>query len=102
MTTPTNIKNSEEIVNMVSVRLREIAHDINNALFVTKGFLDELTDDVKSKKYLEANYDHENFGDMLATVIRNTNKIELNLDKLRKFAKEDIFENSGVPKATPL
>jgi hypothetical protein len=98
MTTANNVKSPEEVVEMVSVRLREIVHDINNALFVTKGFLEEISEDIRDKKYLTPNYDHENFGDMLATVTRNADKIDQNLNILRKFAKEEIFDKSGVPK----
>ena len=98
MNAPSNVKTSEEVVEMVSVRLREIVHDINNALFVTKGFLEELAEDIKDKKYVQPNFDHENFGDMLATVTRNADKIDANLNILRKFAKEEIFDKSGVPK----
>ncbi|WP_186646840.1 hypothetical protein [Fluviispira vulneris] len=88
----------EAIVNMVSLRLREIIHDINNALFVTKGFLEELSDDVKEKKYADPKFDHENFNDMIATISRNVEKIDQNLIKLRKFAKEEVFEKTGVTK----
>lgn len=92
------VNTPEDVVNMVSTRLREIIHDMNNALFVTKGFIEELSDDVKAKKYLESNYDHENISDMVATISRNAEKIDMNLNKLRKFAKEEIFEKSGVAK----
>lgn len=88
----------EEVVNMVSQRLREIIHDMNNALFVTKGFLEELSDDIKAKKYLQSNYDHENIADMITTIARNAQKVDENLSKLRKFAKEEIFEKSGLQK----
>ncbi len=89
-------KTAEDVVSMVSKRLREIIHDMNNALFVTKGFIEELNEDVKGKKYLEANYDHENIADMVATIARNADKVDQNLNKLRKFAKEEIFDKSGV------
>lgn len=98
MNTAKPLMNSEEIVILVSHRLREVIHDMNNALFVTKGFIEELSDDIKAKKYLEANYDHENIADMIATIARNAEKVDLNLNKLRKFAKEEIFEKTGVPK----
>ncbi|MES2614509.1 MAG: hypothetical protein V4591_03740 [Bdellovibrionota bacterium] len=94
-------QNSEALVNMVSTRLREIIHDMNNALFVTKGFLEELSDDVKARKYLETNYDHESMADMVATIVRNAEKVDQNLNKLRKFAKEEIFESLKIPIKTP-
>ena len=88
----------EIIVNMVSVRLREMIHDINNALFVTKGFLEELSEDITNKQYMKPDFDHENFSDMITTINRNVEKIDQNLVKLRKFAKEEVFEKSGVSK----
>ncbi len=94
------METSENIVKIVSTQLREIVHDMNNALFVTKGFLEELSEDVKSKKYTENGFDHENFADMIDTIIRNVDKFDVNLGKLRKFAKEDIFEKSGVAKSS--
>jgi hypothetical protein len=97
----TNVR-ADEVVNMVSNRLREIIHDMNNALFVTKGFIEELAEDVNSKKYLESNYDHENMADMLSTIFRNADKVDQNLNKLRKFAKDEIFELTGVTKPLAL
>ncbi len=88
----------EAIVNMVSLHLRELIHDINNALFVTKGFLEELNEDTQNKRYMDPSFDHENFQDMVSTINRNIEKIDTNLIKLRKFAKEEIFDKTGVPK----
>ncbi len=92
-------KNPEQVVNLVSDKLREIIHEMNNALFVAKGFLEDLSDDVKEKRYQANDYDHENFVDMIATINRNTEKVNDNLNKLRKFAKEDLFELTGVHKS---
>ena len=33
-----------------------------------------------------------------STINRNIEKIDTNLVKLRKFAKEDIFDKTGVPR----
>lgn len=90
----------EAIVNMVSLQLRELIHDVNNALFVAKGFLEELSEDTQSRRYMDPAFDHENFGDMVSTINRNIEKIDTSLGKLRKFAKEEIFEKTGVPKPT--
>jgi len=86
----------EAIVNMVSLHLRELIHDVNNALFVAKAFLEELNEDTQGKKYMDPGFDHENFSDMVTTINRNIEKIDNNLVKLRKFAKEDIFDKTGV------
>lgn len=88
----------EVIVNMVSLHLRELIHDINNALFVAKGFLEELSEDTREKRYMDPSFDHENFSDMVVTINRNVEKIDQNLIKLRKFAKEEIFDKTGVTK----
>ena len=93
-----NEQNPEVIVNMVSLHLRELIHDVNNALFVAKGFLEELNEDTQSKRYMDPSFDHENFQDMVSTITRNIDKIDTNLLKLRKFAKEDIFDKTGVPR----
>lgn len=93
-----NEQNPEVIVNMVSLHLRELIHDVNNALFVAKGFLEELNEDTQGKRYMDPSFDHENFQDMVSTINRNIEKIDTNLVKLIKFAKEDIFDKTGVPR----
>ena len=83
-------------VLMVSGRLREWIHEVNNALFITKGFLEEISGEVEEKNYLQDSFDHENFVDMLQTVGRSVERIDMNLQKLRRFAKEEIFDATGV------
>jgi hypothetical protein len=91
----------ESAILMISTRLREWIHDVNNALFVTKGFLEELNEDIKESRYKDPEYDHENLADMVTTVARNIEKIDQNLAKLRKFAKEEVFDNTGVSRPNP-
>ena len=86
----------ENAVLMVSARLREWIHEVNNALFITKGFLEEISGEVEEKNYLQDSFDHENFIDMLQTVGRSVERIDQNLQKLRRFAKEEIFDTTGV------
>lgn len=83
-------------VLLVSARLREWIHEVNNALFITKGFLEEISGEVEEKNYLQDSFDHENFVDMLQTVERSVERIDQNLQKLRRFAKEEIFDTTGV------
>jgi len=85
-------------VLMVSARLREWIHEVNNALFITKGFLEEISGEVEEKTYLQESFDHENFVDMVQTVTRSVDRIDTNLQKLRRFAKEELFEMTGVKK----
>lgn len=89
-------ENMDAAVLMVSARLREWIHEVNNALFITKGFLEEISGEVGEKNYLQDSFDHENFLDMLQTVSRSVDRIDLNLQKLRKFAKEELFDSTGV------
>lgn len=89
-------ENMDATVLMVSARLREWIHEVNNALFITKGFLEEISGEVGEKNYLQDSFDHENFLDMLQTVSRSVDRIDLNLQKLRKFAKEELFDATGV------
>jgi len=87
---------SQEIVQEISQNLRHWIHDVNNALFVTKGFLEEIEIEIKDKNYIQPDYDHENLADMVETLSRNVLKMEANLQKLRKYAKEDIFANAQL------
>jgi uncharacterized protein YwgA len=89
-------QDSNFAVGQVSNRLREWIHEVNNALFITKGFLEEIEADAKSRSYLKANFDHENFLEMIETVVRSVDRLDRNVQKLRKYAKEDVFSESGV------
>lgn len=89
-------ESKETTVIMVSGKLREWIHEVNNALFITKGFLEEVLSEVQDKNYLQPGFDHENLVDMLQTVSRNVERMDQNLQKLRKFAKEEIFDQTGV------
>ena len=89
---------SAATVLMVSSRLREWIHEVNNALFITKGFLEEISGEVEEKTYLQDSFDHENLVDMLQTVTRSVERIDANLQKLRRFAKEEVFELTGIQK----
>ena len=87
---------TETTIVAISTRLREWIHDTNNALFVTKGFLEEVLAEVEERAYAREEFDNENFLDMLQTVIRNVERLDQNLQKLRKYAKEDLFEHTGI------
>ncbi|MEY4064452.1 MAG: hypothetical protein RIR26_660 [Pseudomonadota bacterium] len=87
---------SQEAVGYISNRLREWIHEVNNALFITKGFLEEIEADAKSKAYLKPHYDHDNFREMIETVGRSVDRIERSVQKLRKYAKEEVFRETGL------
>jgi hypothetical protein len=89
-------QNSNVAVGQISHRLREWIHEVNNALFITKGFLEEIEADSKSRAYLKPHFDHENFLEMIETVVRSVDRIDRNVQKLRKYAKEDVFSENGL------
>lgn len=91
-------QNSDLAVGQISHRLREWIHEVNNALFITKGFLEEIEVDAKSRAYLKPHFDHENFVEMIETVARSVDRIDRNVQKLRKYAREDVFSETGVAK----
>jgi len=93
-------QNSKVTVGNISHRLREWIHEVNNALFITKGFLEEIEADAKSRAYLKQNFDHDNFLEMIQTVGRSVERIDRNVQKLRKYAREDVFSESGVERPT--
>ncbi len=86
----------QQAVGQISVRLREWIHEVNNALFITKGFLEEIEADAKSKAYLKPHFDHDNFCEMIETVVRSVERLDRNVQKLRKYAKEEVFRENGV------
>lgn len=83
-------------VGQISHRLREWIHEVNNALFITKGFIEEIEADAKSRSYLKPHFDHDNFLEMIETVVRSVDRLDRNVQKLRKYAREDLFVESGV------
>lgn len=91
-----NKENTEAVAHSISARLRGMVHDFNNSVFAAKGFLEEISLDVKEKKYTQSAFDHENFIDMLNTVIRNVERIDQSVVQLKKFAKEELFTQVGV------
>ena len=86
----------QEAVGQISIRLREWIHEVNNALFITKGFLEEIESDAKSRSYLKANFDHDNFCEMIETVVRSVDRLDSNVQKLRRYAKDEVFRETGV------
>lgn len=91
-------ESTETAVLMVSSRLREWIHDVNNALFIAKEYLEEIQSEVTSGNVRNPQFDHEAFADLVSTVARNVGRIEQNLQQLRMYAKEELFEQAGVEK----
>ena len=89
---------SQQAVGQISGRLREWIHEVNNALFITKGFLEEIEADAKSRAYLRPHFDHANYLEMIETVMRSVERIDFNVEKLRKYAREEVFKESGITK----
>lgn len=87
---------SRQAVGQISIRLREWIHEVNNALFITKGFLEEIESDAKTHAYLKPNFDHNNFNDMIETVVRSVDRLDRSIQKLRRYAKEEVFRETGI------
>lgn len=78
-------------IDLVSGHLRENVHDINNALFVTKGFVEELAHEIHSDGFMGPEFDREGFRDMFEAIVRNVAKLDRCIQGLRDFAKAGIF-----------
>ncbi|MEN9528154.1 MAG: hypothetical protein RI932_27 [Pseudomonadota bacterium] len=87
---------SRQAVGQISIRLREWIHEVNNALFITKGFLEEIEADAKTRAYLKPHFDHDNFNEMIETVVRSVDRLDRSVQKLRRYAREEVFRETGV------
>ena len=76
----------------ISSHLREAVHDINNSLFVAKGFMEELRSDVLHETFLSEDYDLKTFKGMFEAVARNIEKLDHSVQSIRDFAKQGIFK----------
>jgi hypothetical protein len=88
----------DEIVKWVHLHLRKWVHDSNNALFIAKGFLEETMDELGERKAIQNDEENQKMLDSLAAVNRAMVRLEDQVGKLRAFAKEEIFEHTGVAK----
>lgn len=79
-------------VDLVSGRLCENIHDINNALFVTKGFIEALGQEIYSDGFMGPEFDEEEFRKLFETVVRNVAKLDRCILGLRDFARVGIFQ----------
>jgi hypothetical protein len=79
-------------IELISGHLRENVHDINNALFVTRGFVEELAHEIRGEKFLAPDFDKEGFVDMFEAIVRNVIKLDRCIQGLRDFAKSGIFQ----------
>lgn len=93
------VQESQQEVGQISVRLREWIHEVNNALFITKGFLEEIEADAKTRAYLKPHFDHDNYVEMIQTVVRSVERLDHNVQKLRRYAREELFRESGTTRA---
>ena len=86
----------EEIVKWVHLHLRKWCHDSSNALFIAKGFLEEVLDDLNQRKTESKDEEVNKTLDSLAAVVRAMTRLEDQVLKLRYFAKDEIFDHTGV------
>jgi hypothetical protein len=89
------INNVEAFVE-ASKKARVVVHDANNALFVAKGFVEEIGFVIKDEEYLKPGFNKEELVSMLNKVVANMDKIGTHLKQLGKFAREDVFDSLGV------
>ena len=84
-------------LKIISDKLRDWIHDSNNALFVTKGFMEEICSELQDRTYFNnPDFDHDALWEMLQTVLKNVERLETDLSQLRKYAREDIFTDFGI------
>ncbi len=89
--------NDERVVE-ASKKLRAWIHDANNALFVARGFVDEISFVIKGEEYLAADFDKADFLQMLEKIGRGLVRAEENVRNIGGFARDEMFEISGVKK----
>lgn len=82
-------------IDKISQQLREWVHSASDSIFVARGFVEELAQEIRAKDYLKEDFDHESFSRMAEGLLRNIEKIDRNLHNLRRFAKQDIFKAKG-------
>jgi hypothetical protein len=78
-----------------SRQARKLVHDANNALFVAKGFAEEIGYVVKDEEYLKPDFRREELVEMIQKVIGNLDKVGEYLKTLGKCAREDVFAAAG-------
>jgi hypothetical protein len=89
---------SDEVVTWVHLHLRKWCHDANNALFIAKGYLEEVLDERAAAEVQPAATGDLNSAEALSAVIRAMARLEDQVLKLRHFAKDEIFDHTGLPK----
>jgi signal transduction histidine kinase len=92
---------SADEIAKISKHLREWIHDINNALFVVSGNVQELQEEISQKTYLRSDFDHEGFCEIVQAANRGVVRFQESLQLLRTFAKVELFENAGLPPPGP-
>jgi hypothetical protein len=90
-----------EIVTWVNLFLRKWCHDSNNALFVAKGFMEEMVEDLTDQQNASPAIETEKNLDTAAAVLRALTKLEDQVQKMRLFAKDELFDHTGVAKPNP-
>ncbi len=88
----------DERVIESSKQLRVWVHDANNALFVARGFVEEIATVIKEEEYRSPDFDRDDFMQMIEKVSKGLNRAEEQIRNLSVFARKDIFEMAGVKK----
>ncbi len=91
--------NIHEFAENISKNIRKMIHDANNSLFVAKGFVEEVveeledgieSDNVSSESVTEAK-------EMLDTAFKHLGKLENIISTLQTYVKVDIFTDIEKP-----
>ncbi len=88
----------DERVIESSKQLRVWVHDANNALFVARGFMEEISTVIKEEEYRSPDFDRDDFVQMLEKVAKGLNRAEEQIRNVGVFARKDLFEMAGVKK----
>lgn len=79
-----------------TMQARKFIHDANNALFVAKGFAEEIGFVVKDGEYKKADFDAAGFANMVDRIAASIDKVSLNIKGLGQYVREDVFSALGV------
>lgn len=83
-----NAQSGKDMSINANQKVREWLHSASNALFIARGFLEELECEVHESN--NATIDSQNVLKTLQAVLRNVDKIDSSLQNLRQFAKQEL------------
>jgi hypothetical protein len=88
----------DERVIESSKKLRVWVHEANNALFVARGFMEEIGTVIKEEEYRSPDFDRDDLVQMFEKVSKGLMRAEEQIRNVGTFARKDIFEMADVKK----